>query len=406
MRSNLNIALLGQYFGWGGGIDFLRHVANGLLTKQSENNLSLFLLLPVDNKIESIKDFARAAKQSLIKSIADKSPSIAWPISACHPSMFDFFSHVQAGLEVVQYANTPEGLLRALKKIKADVALPVNGSLGKDYPIPWIGYVPDFQHKHLPDNFNLEECFGRDIQFAKTFSDSAAAIVNSIAVKDDVFRFYPSTETMVYNLPFSPNPMPEWFLPHPEDIKAKYNLPEKYFLISNQFWIHKDHLTAFKALSRLRLACNASMLCTGALDDYRWPSYILEVKDFLADNSLTERVKLLGHIPKRDQIEIMKKSIAVIQPTLFEGGPGGGSVYDAVSLGVPVILSDIPVNTEVDADHILFFKAGDSEDLSRKMRDVLQKIMFRPTQDALLMMGRLNLERLGDRLLEAVSYVV
>ena len=72
------------------------------------------------------------------------------------------------------------------------------------------------------------------------------------------------------------------------------------------------------------------------------------------------RIRILGLIPKYDQIQIMRGAVAVIQPTLFEGGPGGGAVYDAVSIGTPVILSDIPVNREVEAGRglIQFFRPG------------------------------------------------
>lgn len=39
---------------------------------------------------------------------------------------------------------------------------------------------------------------------------------------------------------------------------------------------------------------------------------------------IESKIKILGHIPKLEQIELIKNCIAVIQPTLFEGGPGGG----------------------------------------------------------------------------------
>lgn len=200
--------------------------------------------------------------------------------------------------------------------------------------------------------------------------------------------------------------MLEWFLPYTVDVKKKYDLPDNFFLISNQFWIHKDHFTAFNALNAIKSKSDVVIVCTGVIEDYRRPNYAEEINQYLASNGLTERVKMLGHIPKRDQIEILKNSIALVQPTLFEGGPGGGCVYDAVSLGVPVILSDIPVNLEVVADNIWFFKAEDSIDLAEKMSFVLRTNIHRTTQEALLKMGQLNLEKLGDRLLEAISSVV
>lgn len=61
------------------------------------------------------------------------------------------------------------------------------------------------------------------------------------------------------------------------------------------------------------------------------------------------------YIAKLDQIALLKKSIAVIQPTLFEGGPGGGASYDAISLGKPLIVSDIKVNQEIEQSERVFF---------------------------------------------------
>ena len=73
---------------------------------------------------------------------------------------------------------------------------------------------------------------------------------------------------------------------------------------------------------------------------------------------IKDRVQILGLIPKRDQIELLKHSCALIQPTLFEGGPGGGAVYEAFSLRVPAIVSDIPINRELPADDLHHFFPG------------------------------------------------
>lgn len=46
-------------------------------------------------------------------------------------------------------------------------------------------------------------------------------------------------------------------------------------------------------------------------------------------------------ILKLEQIEIMKDALGIIQTSLFEGGPGGGCVLDAISLETPSIVSNI-----------------------------------------------------------------
>lgn len=87
---------------------------------------------------------------------------------------------------------------------------------------------------------------------------------------------------------------------------------------------------------------------------------------------IDQKVRILGLIPKVDQIALMRGSLALIQPTLFEGGPGGGAVYDAVGLGVPCIVSDIDVNREIDEDAVCFFKTGDADDLFMAMNTIYQ----------------------------------
>ncbi|MGZ8881813.1 MAG: hypothetical protein ACXW0I_06930, partial [Methylosarcina sp.] len=144
-KEELSIALLGKYFGWGGGIDFLRHVANGLLAKKDSHHLKIYLLLPVANKIESSVDALRVLKRSLKESIKKKRPWVALPQPDFHDSMLDFFNHTNGGeVEIVFHENSDAGLLRCLKRVKIDVVLPVNGSLGAESPLHWVGYLPDF----------------------------------------------------------------------------------------------------------------------------------------------------------------------------------------------------------------------------------------------------------------------
>ena len=46
----------------------------------------------------------------------------------------------------------------------------------------------------------------------------------------------------------------------------------------------------------------------------------------------------------------------VIQPSLFEGGPGGFSAYEAISMDKFLLLSDIEVNKEAKSNRYIFKK--------------------------------------------------
>ena len=62
----------------------------------------------------------------------------------------------------------------------------------------------------------------------------------------------------------------------------------------------------------------------------------------------------------------------MIQPTLFEGNPGGGAVVDAQAYGVPCIVSDIPVNREIPSCYeTAFFQPHESKDLAQRMKEAI-----------------------------------
>jgi glycosyltransferase involved in cell wall biosynthesis len=96
----------------------------------------------------------------------------------------------------------------------------------------------------------------------------------------------------------------------------------------------------------------------------------------------------------------------VVQPTLFEGGPGGGALYDGVSTATPVILSDIDVNREADLGVIEFFRAGSAEDLAQKMLALLRNPPQRLSPEATLSMLRQRQRQMGETLLQVISFVV
>lgn len=401
----MKIALVARGFEWAGGVEFLRLICNGLATRLDGDADSIFLLLPVANRIESPMDFLRVAKQSLRASIRQRRLFLVSPKPRFDQSTLDYFSHIRsAKVEFVYHDDSAWGFKECLRRIGADVALPINGTLGPRFEVPWIGYIYDFQHRYHPSNFTATECYQREINFATTLKDADVVIVNSQAVRNDVQKFYPWADLdRVVALPFAPSAQPAWFDTLPDAALAKYGLPKNYLLISNQFWIHKDHPTAVRALSLLREHIDVALVCTGGLSDYRRAGYMGEIEELIRTLGLTATIQILGHIPKRDQIEIMKSAIAVVQPTLFEGGPGGGSAYDAISLGVPVVLSDIPVNREVVGKNVHFFASGQPSQLAARLRELIDASVVRPNRDALLKQGEESLSRLGDALQMAIN---
>jgi len=57
----------------------------------------------------------------------------------------------------------------------------------------------------------------------------------------------------------------------------------------------------------------------------------------------------------------------------FSGAPGGGSTYEAVLLGQRVLLSDLPVNREVDDGDVRFLPPGDHISVSKLREEALER---------------------------------
>ena len=310
---------------------------------------------------------------------------------------------IDPSLEVRYSAGLDDGLAQAAADLRLD-AVYLAMRCPKSRPAcALVGYVPDYQHRHLPHLFSTEERAQRDQVFGALIAVSDAMVMNARAVAEDMRRFTPGPLPELHVLPFSPNLDPEWLQDRPA-LRAAYAIDGPYFIVCNQFWMHKDHLTAFRALAELaKSRSDVSLICTGGTTDYRDPTYFGKLEAEATRLGLGSRLRFLGHIPKRDQIELLKHAVALVQPTLFEGGPGGGSTYEAVALGQRVLLSDLPVNLEVDGGDVRFFPKGDHVALAQLMKEALGEPARRGDSADLLAQSERSLLRNGEAIWNSIQ---
>jgi glycosyltransferase involved in cell wall biosynthesis len=236
-----------------------------------------------------------------------------------------------------------------------------------------LGYIADLQHKYLSGLFKKWQINYRDEVNRKILINSKIIIVNSRQTKKDILKFYKfAKKKNIINIPFLPT-INKNFLNCDINVLKKFEINKKYFIVSNQFWLHKNHKIVFRAFSIfLKKNPQIMLICTGSTLDHRNKYYFGEVLKLIKSLNIECSIKILNYIKKNEQISLIRKSIAVIQPTSFEGGPGGGSVKDAIALGVPTIISDISVNKEIKYKKNFFFRTNDYFDLSLKMENILK----------------------------------
>ena len=212
--------------------------------------------------------------------------------------------------------------------------------------------------------------------------------------KQDLIVYFRANPQQIINLPFAPVLQLIWL-----NDSLNYAFKKPYYLVSNQFWIHKDHKTVFKAIKILKNKnINIDVICTGETHDYRHPDLFKSLENLLKDLKIQSHVHILGYIEKSKQISLMKNAIAVIQPTLFEGGPGGGAVFDALSLGVRVIISDIEVNKEIpSSEQVIFFKTGSETDLAEKMETTEFLTIQKSSNEELILNSQTSINTLAAK---------
>lgn len=243
-----------------------------------------------------------------------------------------------------------------LKKYQIDVVSHSNFYGFKT--IKSIGWIPDFQHLHLPNMFSKDEVEKRDRGFMRLIKRSDAVFLSSYDALNDFKSFSSKYINKAKVLQFVSQPLECYFNLSDNnrvELLHNYGLPEDFFFLPNQFWKHKNHITVFKAVRLLKQqGKDFFIVCTGDFNDYRDPGYIQYLKNFIAENRLEENIFLLGMVPYKDVNALIKFSKAVINPSLFEGW--SSTVEECKSVGKSLIISDIKVHKEQSPDAIFFDK--------------------------------------------------
>jgi glycosyltransferase involved in cell wall biosynthesis len=393
-----------------GANDFLKNIIRGLaLEKQNE----IIFLCPGTNK--KIEHFAPENTKNSLRKI----PYLKWILrmfaNRIGPTADKFVKH--NNYEDYKYYKeacpnmkfiTCDVNARSLCQLKEDedidIFLPSIHAMPKS--LPYVTYWPDCQPKHFPEFFDDEAQCVRDKMILELLSTGKPMIINSKDAKDDMCKFYNANPNQIFNLPFAPIVEFEKLIPRPE-LRLAYNLTRPFFIICNQFWIHKSLDTVIEAGAIVKeKGIDVDFIFTGKMEEPRKPGYVDSLMQMVSDFDLNDIIKFLGYIPKDDQLELIKGALAVIQPTLFEGGPGGGSVYDAVSLGVRAIVSDIPINKElpISDNHIILFKRKNAQDLVDKIELILESQYQSPSSEELYQNSKTATQRLAKRLYEAIYY--
>ena len=251
MRAAVRIAILGDgLVYWGGGIDLLRTLLNGICATPGEGK-SIFLLLPKEDW--KYRTFLRLTQirdrfTGLLSRSGQRPTTRTRPTDAELKSIFaPYEDRVQVRFHDGHFQR-PSGFAPG-NKGKCRVSLP---------DIPWQR-IPRAVDR-VPARFSASAP-AASVQSAGTALPTMENQCNPSRCQDHCRKCArckggcaglpaPETRATIIALPFTPSIRAQWLNADPLEARKRHDLPKAYFIICNQFWVHKDHKTAFRAFAR------------------------------------------------------------------------------------------------------------------------------------------------------------
>ncbi|MEA5461276.1 glycosyltransferase family 1 protein [Arcicella sp. LKC2W] len=264
-----------------------------------------------------------------------------------------------------------------------DGIFPVNDLLFKNSlkRTKLVGWITDFQHKFYPNFFSRFNRFVREFRFNKLLKNADDIVLSSEDTKSHLFRFYKQTHASLHVLNFVSHANLIQCTDS-EKVLEKYNILKPFFIVSNQFYKHKNHIVVIKAIKNIvdKGYTDFEIVFTGKKEDYRDKTFYPKIEKFIKEYKIENNVKILGLIPREEQLSLLKSSVAIIQPSFFEGW--NTSIEDAKTLQKQVICSDIEVHEEQMGDKAYYFNPENDLQLANiLMRLLLKNIKVLPIFD-------------------------
>jgi glycosyltransferase involved in cell wall biosynthesis len=145
--------------------------------------------------------------------------------------------------------------------------------------------------------------------------------------------------------------------------RAKYRLPNEFWLYVAHFYPHKNHIRLIYAYNQLKLSGVAP-----------WPLILrgdpqgaeTQVFDLITRLGLEDHIILLPRLNDQEMPTLYSAATALIFPSLYEGG--GIPVVEAMACGCPVLASNIPAVQEFAGDAALYFDPTDIASICEAMK--------------------------------------
>jgi glycosyltransferase involved in cell wall biosynthesis len=266
----------------------------------------------------------------------------------------------------------------ALKKNGIDLLLVLSPNIPAfSFRLPFVVPIFDLNHRLQPE-FPEVSAFGetnlREHFYINTCKYATLVLVDSEIGKADVLKFYGHLidEDRIRILPYYP-PIERRPRPDAQDLarlRAKYNLPSRYFFYPAQFWPHKNHALILQAIKRIADETGEAVpvVFCGAYWTYLMAQNFKDLMALALKLGIADRVRYLGSVPDEDMPALYTLSAGLVMPTFF--GPTNIPPLEAWHFGRPAIVSDVRGAREQNGDASLLVDPRSPQTLADAMQRV------------------------------------
>ena len=241
---------------------------------------------------------------------------------------------------------------------------------------PFITTVLDLDHRDHPDfpEIYSNRAFERfERPLANALTRALAVITNSVSSARRIAYLYRVDLDRVIIFPFLPSLAVRRHaaggrLTTAEEVRRKYDLPADYVFYPAFCLPFKNHLYLLEGLCALEQK-HGVVLHAVFCGDGR-PMHKATVKRQVQALGLTERVHFLEWVSDEDIPALYEGALALVMPAY--NGPANLPPLEAVTLGCPVICSDLPGCREQMGDAALYCNLADSSSLADQLAALIQ----------------------------------
>lgn len=252
-------------------------------------------------------------------------------------------------------------------------------------PIAWpkqtkvLAHIHDISFRIHPEWVPKRDLFFLSLLIPRTIRRADVIIAISEFTKCEILREYPKAAGKVRVVENAA--AEEWFQPIPEN--EQRSVLEKFHLTSGKYFLSSGTMQPRKNIPFL-IECFKQATTK---EDFDYPLVLTgnpvghNVDAKLADSG-DGKVIFTGYVKDDELRALVSLSRGYIFPSLYEGF--GIPIEEALALGVPVLVSDIPAFREVGGDRVTYF---DPTNLARAAETLYTFSIVQPKPSAQLGIG-------------------